>query len=64
MASDRSYIFVIVEAILSVSAIATSIVCVIVVQKRKSVRRNKAASRIQSREVNAADGKTGTDESI
>lgn len=50
MASDRSYIFVIIGAMLSVSAIVISIVCVIIAQKRKSARKK----RVQSREVGAA----------
>jgi len=54
MASDRSYIFVIIGAMLSVSAIVISIVCVVIAQKRKSARKKRAASRVQSREVGAA----------
>jgi len=54
MASDRSYIFVIIGAMLSVSAIVISIVCVIIAQKRKSARQKRAASQIEGREVGAA----------
>ena len=43
MVNDRSHIFVVIGAMLSVSAIAISIVCVIIVQKRKSATRKKGS---------------------
>jgi hypothetical protein len=43
MVSNRSHVFVIIGAMLSVSAIAVSIVCVVIIQKKKSTERKKAA---------------------
>jgi mannitol-specific phosphotransferase system IIBC component len=59
MASDKSYIFVIIGAMLSVSAMVISIVCVIIVQKRKLTRQKRTASQIQSREVDAPPSERG-----
>jgi hypothetical protein len=41
--SDKSYVFTIIGAMLSVSAIVVSIICVVVLQRRRSAEEKKVA---------------------
>lgn len=43
MVSDKSYVFTIIGAMLSVSAIVVSIICVVVLQRRRSAEEKKVA---------------------
>lgn len=43
MVSDKSYVFIIIGAMLSVSAIVVSIICVVVLQRRRSAEEKKVA---------------------
>ena len=43
MVSDKSYVFIIIGTMLSVSAIVVSIICVVVLQRRRSAEEKKVA---------------------